>query len=223
MSGPTKKSEFRNTRKHHIGVVLKREDGKMKGSALEPEGRVWMDEEEQMATANAPRSESDNPFVNGDLELVQSARALANRRPIGDTEHPQQETGGQIADEAPPAAEPEPVGAGDGDDEEEPPSSGSDDEAEADEDGEKPPEVEEGHLGGQDAPGSRQPTKEEQEASARAAAARRRAPAANEKTTPPPPPPGGHTGSAPPPEGKPPEGKRAPAEEVGSPEAVPQD
>jgi hypothetical protein len=198
MSGPTKKSEFRNTRDHQIGVVLKREDGKMKGMAIAPGDSVWMDEEEQMATANAPRKESDNPFVNGDLELVQSARALANRRPIGDTEHPQQEVGGQVADGAPATEEPEAAGA-DSDGEE-----GSAQE-ESSEEPQAPAEEPE-------APVSGKPTREQAEASARAAAGRRRAPAPNE-----------HTGSSPKPAGDPPEGQRAPAEEVGTPEAVAQE
>jgi hypothetical protein len=205
---PTAKSEFRNTRDFHIGVVLKREDGRsMKGHALEPHGRVWMDEEEQMATANAPRQESDNPFVNGDLELVQSAQVLANRRPIGDTEHPNlQATGGQIADENPeppseapapePATEPEAAGAkSDGEE-------GSASE-ESSEEPKPPPAERKGPTG--------RSVKEEEE-SARNAAARRRPTAPGDPS---------HTGSAPVPAGEPPQGQRAPAEEVATPGAVP--
>lgn len=201
MSGPTTKSEFRNTRDFHIGVVLKREDGRtMKGMALEPGGRVWMDEEEQMATANAPRKESDNPFTNGDLELVQSATAKANRRPIGDTVHPDvQETGGQVAEDNPeppseaaePAAEPEAAGATS--------------------DGEAAP-ASEGAAEEPQAAGKRTPTKEEAEESARNAAARRRPSAPGDPS---------HTGSPPAPAGKPVEGSRAAAEEVATPQAVP--
>lgn len=201
MSSPTTKSEFRNTRDFHIGVVLKREDGRtMKGMALEPGGRVWMDEEEQMATANAPRKESDNPFTNGDLELVQSATAKANRRPIGDTLHPDvQETGGQVAEDNPeppsgpaePAPEPQAAGAKS--------------------DGEAAPATE-GAAEEPQAAGKREPTKEEAEANARAAAARRRPPAPGDPS---------HTGSPPPATGKAAQGSRAPAEEVATPGAVP--
>lgn len=205
--GLTEKSEFRNTRDYYIGVVVKREDGKMKGMALQPGETVLMDEQEQMATANAPRQESDNPFTNGDLELVQSARALANRRPIGDSKHTEQAVGGQVASGAPPAAEPEAVGGDVADDEEGGPAGSPDAE-----------------LKGDDPAPTEAPSKKDQEASARAAAARGRAPAANEKVTPPPAPPKApgvsHTGAAPTPKGTPVEGKAAPAEEVATPEAV---
>lgn len=221
---PTAKSEFRNTRDYHIGVVLKREDGKMKGMALEPSGHVWMDEEEQMATANAPRQESDNPFTNGDLELVQSAQVLANRRPIGDTEHPNlQATGGQVA-EKPEAAEPEPPADQHASSTAPSESTGgsSPEQAEAAEKAVGADSDDEGGSGKESAdepkPEAREKrgpggmTKAEEEESARNAAARQRPSAPRDAT---------HTGSAPKPAGEPPSGSRAPAEEVATPEAVP--
>lgn len=89
----TARSEFRNTKDHVMGVVVRGPNDKMAGIALNPGDTVWMDEDEQMATANAPREAGDNPFINGDLELVTPATMVANRRPIGYTEHPQVPSG----------------------------------------------------------------------------------------------------------------------------------
>ena len=79
----TPKSEFRNDSGGVQGVVVIRE-GKEHGTALKPGESIWLTEEEQIATANAPKKDSDNPFQNGSLTLVTQAQEIANRRPIGD-------------------------------------------------------------------------------------------------------------------------------------------
>jgi hypothetical protein len=152
--------------------MTEREDRKMKSLALAPHATIWLSEEEQIATANACRKDEDNPFVNGDLELLTPATVVANRRPIGFSEHPQPDqatatqadagagdpggdTGGTPEGSLEPAGgEPEPASA------EEPPKAAEEPEA--------APE------------GARNRTKAESEASAREAASRRRAPAPTE-------------------------------------------
>lgn len=100
---PTARSEFKNVSGHVIGCVTRRPNNEFKSGAVMPGATIWLDEEEQIATANAPREEADNPFTNGDLELVTKAKDIVNRRRIGHSEHP------QIGDESPaPAEEPGP-------------------------------------------------------------------------------------------------------------------
>lgn len=197
------KSEFKNVTEGFIGVSVKDPaSGRMRGISVQAGGTVWLDEDEQRATANAPRRDEDNPFTNGSLELLTKATAVANRRPIGDSSSPQPQEA-SAAGQEPPADAAE----GSGGEDSAPEESSEAGEAES---GETAPEPEEKP---QEEPpaapeGSREPTKEEQEASARAAAARQRPPAANE------------TGAAPAPKGKPAQGTRAPSEEVGTPEAT---
>lgn len=83
-----RKSEFRNTTEGHIGVVVI-ENGNERGIGVRPGDSIWLSEDEQIATANAPRRDEDNPFINGQLELVTAAQEIANRRPIGSSEAPQ--------------------------------------------------------------------------------------------------------------------------------------
>jgi hypothetical protein len=85
----TERAEFRNDANHVIGVVTKRGRNEMKSMALQPGDTVWLDEEEQIATANAPRSDEDNPFTNGHLTLVTQPKEIVNRRQIGYSDHQQ--------------------------------------------------------------------------------------------------------------------------------------
>lgn len=100
------KSEFRNAGPGYTGVLVRGENGiGMTGISVAPGDKIWLDEDEQSATANAPRSDEDNPFINGRLELVTKATEVANRRPIGDTTKPQAD---QASSEEQPAPTPEP-------------------------------------------------------------------------------------------------------------------
>lgn len=80
----TARSEFTNESGGFVGVVFI-EDGKRRGGSVRPGDSVWLSEEEQIATANAPRRDADNPFTNGFLQLKTAATEIANRRPIGDS------------------------------------------------------------------------------------------------------------------------------------------
>lgn len=77
------KAEFKNTSPGVCGVVVIEPGEKPRGIPVKPGETVWLTEEEQIATANAPKRAEDNPFVNGTLTLVTEPKNLANRRPIG--------------------------------------------------------------------------------------------------------------------------------------------
>lgn len=207
-SAITERAEFRNDAGHVIGVMTKRGKGDMKSLAVMPDDTVWLDEEEQIATANAPRDEADNPFTNGFLSLVTEPKEIVNRRQIGFSDHKQ--VGDLAKEESDPAGD---SGSPDGNG-----SAGSggagDDPApelpkapEGDDD-QKPAEPQTTVPEGKVAPpnlGGRQTA--EQEAQAKAAAAR----AIKTSTT--------TTPQSPAPPAKAPEGKLAPTEQVGTPEA----
>lgn len=76
------KDEFKNNTKGFVGVITL-DNGKERGIAVRPEATIWLSEEEQILTANAPRQDEDNPFVNGQLSLVTKAQDVKNRRPLG--------------------------------------------------------------------------------------------------------------------------------------------
>ena len=80
---PTAKSEFRNDSPGTCGVIVI-ENGREKALPLGPGQSVFLTQQEQILTANAPREEKDNPFTNGTLTLITPATEMANRRPIGD-------------------------------------------------------------------------------------------------------------------------------------------
>lgn len=206
------KSEFKNNRNHFIGVVQKfGKHQEMKGVAVAPGDNVWLDEDEQIETANAPRYDEDNPFTNGDLTLVTPATMVSNRRPLGDTQLPQPAE----ASAAPPPAKEDGLG-GDGETEEETAPAGSseksDDELAAEAAQAEKDRIERAKQEQAATPANRPEhgqSKAEAEESARNAAARAvKAPTGAPAVKPP---------KAP---AKAPEGSRASAEEVATPEAV---
>jgi hypothetical protein len=77
------KDEFRNVSPGWCGAVTIDGRGDHHGTAVEPGGTVWLSEEEKIATANAPRADDDNPFLNGTFELVSRGKDVRNRRPYG--------------------------------------------------------------------------------------------------------------------------------------------
>lgn len=101
----TGKDEFINTSDGWVGVSTLKPNGEARGAAVEPGGSVFLSEEEQILTANAPRSDEDNPFANGSLVLARRAVDVPNRRPWG--EHP----GAPEPDETPVEPEEEETGA----------------------------------------------------------------------------------------------------------------
>lgn len=80
------KAEFRNDSRGVCGVVVIPAGEKPRGLPVKPGETIWLTEEEQIATANAPRNAEDNPFVNGTLSLATEPKDIVNRRPIGHTE-----------------------------------------------------------------------------------------------------------------------------------------
>jgi len=77
------RSEFINESAGYVGAVVLQK-GEPTGISVEPGASVWLTEEEQILTANAPTKDEDNPFTNGTFKLKTAATEIANRRPIGD-------------------------------------------------------------------------------------------------------------------------------------------
>lgn len=100
--GQQQKSLFENVSLGVLGVVTLDHKGNPKGVAVPYKGQIWLSEDEQVLTANAPRNESDNPFLPGKekLKLIRKSADLAHVRPIGEHQ-----------DEAPPAAPAEEQGS----------------------------------------------------------------------------------------------------------------
>lgn len=123
MADTNVRDEFRNTTDGWIGVVqFVGPHREPKGTAVDPHGTVWLNEDEQILTANAPKRDEDNPFVprkvqdpeSGELvdapamlELVSRGTEIRSRRPFGanpgaPVEQPE-ETGAAPAPEGEPA------------------------------------------------------------------------------------------------------------------------
>lgn len=77
------KTEFKNVSGGIIGVVTIEPGGKIVPLPVQPDATIWLSEEEEIATANAPQRSEDNPFINGQLQKVTDAADIKNRRPIG--------------------------------------------------------------------------------------------------------------------------------------------
>lgn len=63
MSPVSEKQEFQNQSGGWLGVVVIGPKGDDRGVSVAPGASVWLSEEEQVLTANAPRRAADNPFV----------------------------------------------------------------------------------------------------------------------------------------------------------------
>lgn len=80
---PQQKTEYRNDSPGIIGVITIEPGGERKPIPVSPGATVWLSEEEEIATANAPQRDEDNPFINGQLVKVTDAADIKNRRPLG--------------------------------------------------------------------------------------------------------------------------------------------
>lgn len=80
------KSQFENTSGHMLGIVQMSPKGEPAGVPLYPAQTIWLSEQEQALTANAPRHDEDNPFVNGKLTLKVKASDVPTSRPLGDAQ-----------------------------------------------------------------------------------------------------------------------------------------
>lgn len=66
------KQQFQNMSGGHLGVVVIGPKGVETGIPVPPDGFVWLSEEEQILTANAPRSPKDNPFTEKTRSYIDS-------------------------------------------------------------------------------------------------------------------------------------------------------
>jgi hypothetical protein len=97
---PQAKTEFKNASPGIIGVVTLEPGGKEVAIPVKPGASVWLSEDEQIATANAPQRDEDNPFINGQLVKITDAADIKNRRPIGDNaESPEAAEQKRVAEE----------------------------------------------------------------------------------------------------------------------------
>jgi hypothetical protein len=109
----TTKDEFTNTTDGWLGVVQIDHMGAARGASVSPGGSVFLTEEEQILTANAPVNDEDNPFINGALALRTRARRdpqpTAVRRAPRRRRGPPEETGATPQPEGdPPSSAPPP-------------------------------------------------------------------------------------------------------------------
>lgn len=63
------KQQFKNTTGGFIGAVVIGPKGQETGIPVEPGGFVWLSEQEQVLTANAPRRPEDNPFIEQSRQI----------------------------------------------------------------------------------------------------------------------------------------------------------
>jgi hypothetical protein len=82
------KDQFRNDSGGVAGAIVL-ENGQSKSVPVQPGDTIWLSEDEQAMTANAPRHEQDNPFINGTFTLMAEARHIRHARPL----RPAEETG----------------------------------------------------------------------------------------------------------------------------------
>lgn len=64
------KQQFENQTGGWVGVVIIDAQGKPQGVSIEPHGRVWLSEAEKRLTAEAPRNDSHNPFVEQPFHFI---------------------------------------------------------------------------------------------------------------------------------------------------------
>lgn len=76
------KDKFRNATEGQLGVIILDAKGQEKAIALGPGQDVWLSEDEQVLTAQAPRNPDDNPLQNGALELLAEAGEVKSQRPL---------------------------------------------------------------------------------------------------------------------------------------------
>jgi hypothetical protein len=95
----TSKDEFVNTSDGWVGAVQIDHTGKANGVSVPPGGSVFLTEEEQILTANAPSRDEDNPFVLGWLRLQTRAVHMRNRRPFGELDESQIRPGPDAEDD----------------------------------------------------------------------------------------------------------------------------
>lgn len=75
------KDQFRNDSGGVAGAIVL-VNNQQTAIAVQPGDTVWLSEEEQAMTANAPRRPSDNPLVNGTFTLMAEGKDIKHARPL---------------------------------------------------------------------------------------------------------------------------------------------
>lgn len=78
------KRQYQNNTLGWLGVVVLDPQGKAVGISVEPQGTVWLSDEEAILTARAPRDPKDNPFEETTfMEIVPGGEAVERKlRPL---------------------------------------------------------------------------------------------------------------------------------------------
>lgn len=106
------KQQFENSTSNAIGVnIFEPGTGKPTAITLWPGQTIWLSEDEQRMTANAPRDPSNNPFISGALRPINEQRPIGSdvfQRPIhGVTaQHKPDDEVQRLAEEEEPEADP---------------------------------------------------------------------------------------------------------------------
>lgn len=80
------KAQFRNTTSSHQGAVIFDQANKPHGISVAPGDTVWLSEDEQQMTANAPQDPHDNPFLPLHDVLDEERKPTGEKRPIFELE-----------------------------------------------------------------------------------------------------------------------------------------
>lgn len=82
-------SKFTNVSGGVAGAIKLNHRSEPQGVAVFPNESIWLTEQEEVLTANAPRNPEDNPFTNGTFRLDVRAADAAEARPIGSRQEEQ--------------------------------------------------------------------------------------------------------------------------------------
>jgi hypothetical protein len=75
------KDGFRNDSGGVAGAIII-ENNQTKAVPVQPDDMIWLTEDEQALTANAPKHGDNNPFINGTFTLVTEAVHIKHARPL---------------------------------------------------------------------------------------------------------------------------------------------
>jgi hypothetical protein len=82
------KDGFRNDSGGVAGAIII-ENNQTKAVPVQPDDMIWLTEDEQALTANAPKHGDNNPFINGTFTLVTEAVHIKHARPLVAGEPPE--------------------------------------------------------------------------------------------------------------------------------------
>lgn len=76
------KKEYRNNTSGWVGVVTLDHNGAEQGVNIDPNGTIWLSDAEAILTARAPRNPADNPFLERDFVMVDTATGMRKNVPM---------------------------------------------------------------------------------------------------------------------------------------------